>query len=103
MVSNLKIAPPVVSAGLDDYHLDTIGELAAAGIAVHAFDAGALAEELGNSKLVNTIMLGAISDYLPFPATVLEECIIAGFRAYKPRLADINARAFAAGRAAGHV
>ncbi|CDH46413.1 indolepyruvate oxidoreductase subunit beta [Candidatus Contendibacter odensensis] len=103
MVNTLRLAPPVVSAGLYDYPLDPIGELAAAGIAVHAFDAGALADELGNSKLVNTIMLGAISDYLPFPATVLEECIVAGFRAYKPKLADINARAFAAGRAAGHV
>ncbi len=103
MVNTLRLAPPVVSVGLYDYPADPIGELATAGIEVHAFDAGALAEELGNSKLVNTIMLGAISDYLPFPATVLEECIVAGFRAYKPNLADINARAFAAGRAAGHV
>jgi len=46
---------------------DPIGELAATGIEVHAFDAGAIAEQLGNLKLVNTIMLGAISDYLPFP------------------------------------
>ncbi len=102
MVNTLRIAPPVVSVGLYDYPADPIGELAAAGIEVHAFDAGAIAGELGNPKLVNTIMLGAISDYLPFPAAVLKDCIVAGFRAYKPRLADINARAFDAGRAAGH-
>lgn len=102
MVNTLRIAPPVVSVGLYDYPADPIGELAAAGIEVHAFDAGAIAGELGNPKLVNTIMLGAISDYLPFPATVLKDCIVAGFRAYKPKLADINARAFDAGRAAGH-
>ncbi len=102
MVNTLRIAPPVVSVGLYDYPADPIGELAAAGIEVHAFDAGAIAGELGNPKLVNTIMLGAISDYLPFPAAVLKDCIVAGFRAYKPKLADINARAFDAGRAAGH-
>lgn len=102
MVNTLRLTPPIVSAGLYDYPADPIGALAATGLEVHAFDAGAIAEELGNAKLVNTIMLGAISDYLPFPAAALEECIVAGFRAYKPQLAEINARAFAAGRAAGH-
>ena len=103
MVNTLRIAPPVVSVGLYDYPPDPIGELAAAGIEVHAFDAGALAERLGNPKLVNTIMLGAISDYLPFPAEVLKASIVEGFRAYKPKLADVNAQAFDAGREAGHV
>ena len=103
MVNTLRIAPPVVSVGLYDYPPDPIGELAATGIEVHAFDAGAIAEQLGNSKLVNTIMLGAISDYLPFPAEVLKASIVEGFRAYKPKLADVNAQAFDAGREAGHV
>ncbi len=98
MVNTLRIAPPVVSTGLYAYPADPIGELAVAGIEVHAFDAGAMAEALGNPKLVNTIMLGAISDYLPFPAEVLKTCIVEGFRAYKPRLAEVNAEAFEAGR-----
>lgn len=102
MVNTLRIAPPVVSVGLYDYPADPIGELAASGIEVHAFDAGAIADELGNSKLVNTIMLGAISDHLPFPAAVLKACIVDGFRAHKPKLAEINAQAFDAGRQAGH-
>lgn len=102
MVNTLRIAPPVVSVGMYDYPADPVGELAAAGIEVHAFDAGAIAEQLGNLKLVNTIMLGAISDYLPFPAEVLKASIVEGFRTYKPKLADINAQAFDAGREAGH-
>ncbi|MCB1776229.1 MAG: indolepyruvate oxidoreductase subunit beta [Candidatus Competibacteraceae bacterium] len=102
MVNTLRLAPPVVSAGLYDYPADPIAELAASGIEIHAFDAGAIADELGNAKLVNTIMLGAISDYLPFSAEVLKECIVEGFRAYKPKLAEINIQAFDAGRAAGH-
>ena len=103
MVNTLRIAPPVVSVGLYNYPADPIGDLAAAGIEVHAFDAGAIAEQLGNPKLVNTIMLGAISDHLPFPAEVLKASIVEGFRAYKPKLADINGQAFDAGREAGHV
>ena len=103
MVNTLRLAPPVVSVGLYDYPVDPIGELAQAGIEVHAFDAGAIAAELGNAKLVNTIMLGAISDYLPFPATALRECMIEGFHAYKPKLAEINAQAFDTGREAGHI
>lgn len=102
MVNTLRIAPPVVSAGLYAYPADPIGELATAGVEVHAFDAGAIAEQLGNAKLVNTIMLGAISDHLPFPADVLKTSIIEGFRAHKPKLAEINAQAFDAGRQAGH-
>lgn len=102
MVNTLRLAPPVVSVGLYDYPADPISELVQAGIEVHAFDAGAIATELGNAKLVNTIMLGAISDYLPFSAAVLRDCIVEGFRAYKPKLAEINAQAFDTGREAGH-
>lgn len=102
MVNTLRIAPPVVSAGLYDYPADPIGQLAASGVEVHAFDAGAIAEQLGNPKLVNSIMLGAISDHLPFPADVLKTAIIEGFRAHKPKLAEVNAQAFDAGRQAGH-
>jgi indolepyruvate ferredoxin oxidoreductase beta subunit len=72
----------------------------ARGIEVHAFDAGAIARELGNLKLVNTVMLGAISDYLPFPAEILKEAVLARFRERKPALVAVNEQAFEAGRAA---
>jgi len=102
MVNTLRIAPPVVTVGLYPYPEDPIGALQTMGIELHAFDAGAIALQLGNQKLVNTIMLGAIADHLPFPAEVLKECVIEGFRARKPALVEINERAFEAGRAAGH-
>lgn len=102
MVNTLRLPPPVVSVGLYDYPADPIADLVASGIAVHAFDAGAIAEALGNARLVNTIMLGAISDYLPFPAEILRTSIVEGFRAHKPKLAESNAKAFDAGREAGH-
>jgi indolepyruvate ferredoxin oxidoreductase beta subunit len=100
MVNTLRIAPPVVSIGLYAYPKDPIGAMAATGIEVQALDAGAIAEALGNIKLVNTIMLGAIADHLPFPVDILKECILGGFRARKPALVELNERAFAAGRAA---
>lgn len=100
MVNTLELEPPIVSSGLFDYPEDPIGEVRKTGIKVYDFDAGSIAKELGNLRLVNTIMLGAIADYLPFPAKVLEEQIVAGFRAKKPELAELNERAFEAGRAA---
>ena len=100
MVNTLRIAPPVVTVGLYDYPEDPIGKLKAMGIQVQAFDAGAIATELGNQKLVNTIMLGAIADFLPFPADVVKACIVEGFKARKPDLVAVNERAFEQGRAA---
>lgn len=100
MVNTLQLEPPVVSSGLYDYPDDPIGEVRKAGVKVYDFDAGSIARELGNIKLVNTIMLGAIADYLPFPAEVLKEQIVKRFRARKPELAELNERAFEAGRTA---
>jgi indolepyruvate ferredoxin oxidoreductase beta subunit len=100
MVNRLRQEPPVVTLGLFPYPDDPVGEMRARGIEVHAFDAGAIARELGNLKLVNTVMLGAIADYLPFPAEILKEAILARFRDRKPALVAVNEQAFEAGRAA---
>ncbi|GAB4347166.1 MAG: indolepyruvate oxidoreductase subunit beta [Gammaproteobacteria bacterium] len=100
MVNTLQLEPPVVSSGLYEYPEDPIGRVREMGIKVYDFDAGSIAKSLGNLRLVNTIMLGAIADYLPFPAEVLKEQIVKRFRAKKPELAELNERAFEAGRAA---
>jgi indolepyruvate ferredoxin oxidoreductase beta subunit len=100
MVNTLRLEPPVVSLGLYDYPEDPVGAMREAGVNVYAFDAGAIALELGDLRLVNTVMLGAIADHLPFPAEVLEEQIVARFRARKPQLVAANEQAFARGRAA---
>ncbi|MDR3159532.1 MAG: indolepyruvate oxidoreductase subunit beta [Zoogloeaceae bacterium] len=100
MVNRLRLVPPVVSLGLFDYPDDPIASIRAQGIAIHDFDAGAIAHELGDLRLVNTIMLGAIADNLPFSAATLKENIVARFRARKPALAELNAQAFDRGQAA---
>ena len=98
LVNRDRQPPPVVNLGLFDYPEDPVGDIEASGIETHALAAGQLARELGNPKLVNTLMLGAVSGYLPFDPESLKNAILDRFRARKPKLVDINARAFERGR-----
>ena len=100
LINTGRLVPPVVDLGLFDYPDDPIGAVRAAGTRVFSFDASAIARDLGDLRLGNTVMLGAISDHLPFPAQVLEESILKRFAHKKPALIELNRRAFAAGRAA---
>jgi indolepyruvate ferredoxin oxidoreductase beta subunit len=100
LINTGRLVPPVVDLGLFDYPDDPIGAVRAAGTRVFSFDASAIARELGDLRLGNTVMLGAISDHLPFPAQVLEESILKRFAHKKAALIELNRQAFAAGRAA---
>lgn len=95
-----RLVPPVVDIGLYEYPDDPVGAVRAAGTRVSSFDASAIAKELGDLRLGNTVMLGAISDHLPFSADVLEQCILQRFAKKKAEIVELNRRAFAAGRAA---
>ncbi len=55
-----------------------------------------LARELGNPRVANVVLLGALSTFLPFPAELWEEVIEARVPA---RYFDLNRRAFYLGRA----
>ena len=55
---------------------------------------------LGNIRLGNTVMLGAMSDRLPFPADVLRNAVLERFGTRKPELLELNRQAFELGRAA---
>lgn len=98
LINDSRMPPPVVSAGLFPYPEDPVGEVRRAGYQVHAFDAAAIATQLGEIRLINTIMLGAIADHLPFPAECVREQILSRFKARKPELLALNERAFEAGR-----
>ncbi len=100
LINTGRLVPPVVDLGLFDYPDDPIGAVRAAGTRVFSFDASAIARDLGDLRLGNTVMLGAISDHLPFPAQVLEESILKRFAHKKAALIELNRQAFAAGRAA---
>ncbi len=100
LVNNNKMEPPVVNLGLFDYPEEPIAQLKQSSKKIIYFDATSIARELGNMKLVNTIMLGAVADFLPFPAEVVKNNIIQRFKQRKPKLVEINEKAFAMGHAA---
>jgi indolepyruvate ferredoxin oxidoreductase beta subunit len=100
LMNTARLVPPVVDLGLYDYPADPLAEIRARGYPVHAFDAMAIALELGDVRLGNTVMLGAMADHLPFPPEVLLEAILKRFSARKPHMVEVNRKAFEAGRAA---
>lgn len=95
-----RLVPPVVNLGLYEYPADPVAQMRSMGVEVHAFDASALALALGNIRLGNTVMLGAMADHLPFPANVLRDAVLARFASRKPALLDLNRQAFERGRQA---
>lgn len=100
LVNDSRLVPPVVEIGLFNYPEDPIGQMRAAGVRTVSFDAATIASELGDLRLGNTVMLGAIADHLPFAAAVLLRCIEARFARKGAAIVELNRRAFAAGRAA---
>jgi len=100
LTNTARLVPPVVDLGLYEYPADPVAEMRRLGRAVTAFDAMAIALELGDMRLGNTVMLGAIADHLPFPAAALLDAVLKRFAARKPHMVDINREAFARGRAA---
>ncbi|MFA7293759.1 MAG: indolepyruvate oxidoreductase subunit beta [Rhodocyclaceae bacterium] len=100
LINTGNLTPPVVELGLFEYPADPIGEMRTSGARVYSFDASAIANELGNIRLGNTIMLGAIADHLSFSAEILEECVLKRFARKGEKVIEMNHQAFAAGRAA---
>jgi indolepyruvate ferredoxin oxidoreductase beta subunit len=100
LMNSGRLVPPVVDIGLYEYPEDPIAAVRATGKNVVSFDASAIARELGEVRLGNTVMLGAIADHLPFSAAVLEACVLKRFASKKPEIIEMNRKAFAAGRAA---
>ena len=100
LMNTAKLVPPVVELGLFDYPDDPIAEIRQAGRQVVAFDASSIAQALGDIRLGNTVMLGAIADHLPFSAEVLLDCVLKRFERKGEKMVDLNRRAFAAGRTA---
>ena len=95
-----RLVPPVVELGLFDYPEDPIGEIRAAGREVIAFDATAIALSIGDIRLGNSVMLGAIARYLPFSEEILLQKVLSRFERKGAEMLDRNKQAFAAGQQA---
>ncbi len=100
VVNNQAIAPASVSSGAQPYPAD---DALFAALGRHAgricmVPGKAIAEELGNPRVLNLVMLGYLSTLLPFDMNQWEAAIVAHV---PPRFLDLNRRAFARGQQQG--
>lgn len=96
LASTQKIVPPIATAGLAHYPPDPAADLRQRLPEAILVPAGEIARELGNDRLVNSIMLGRLSTRLPFEASLWRE-VVGEFVPAKAR--DLNLQAFERGRA----
>lgn len=96
IVSRTALIPAIVT-GSKQYHYpeDAIAEMQKIVRKTIGVDADKIAAELGNPRLVNTILLGVLSNYLPFSTELWTDTIKSRVKA---KLVDVNLQAFARGR-----
>lgn len=99
IVNTQKILPPSVALGKAQYPDTILDELRARHINVVAIDAFAVAQQMGELRTANVIMVGAMSNFLAVDPAVFLQAIDS---AVKKPFRDMNKKAFAAGRAAVH-
>ncbi len=90
-----QIDPMPVITGAAQYPQGLVEKMRAKGAAVDAINCLSLAEEAGNLKAVNLVLLGRLSHYFDFPAeawqAAIEACVPAKFL-------EVNKKAFALGQ-----
>jgi indolepyruvate ferredoxin oxidoreductase beta subunit len=97
LVNDYRIAPISVSSGNGRYPSseDEDGTYEGAIARRYLVPAIAMAAEIGNARVNNVVMLGALSALIDVPAEVWEEVIA---RRVPARFVDVNRKAFAVGR-----
>jgi indolepyruvate ferredoxin oxidoreductase, beta subunit len=100
IVNDHKILPPAVFTGKQEYPPDVLERIQERVPDAVIVDGNEVAAKIGNPRVANVIFLGVLSKYLDIPAetyeTVLKESI-------KPKLVDINLKAFHQGRSLAKV
>jgi len=95
ILSTTKMVPAVVTSSKKyNYPDDAIAQTRKKIERVISVPADQIAAELGNPRLVNTILLGVLSNYSPFPISLWTEIIK---KRVKPRFIDLNLTAFERG------
>ena len=96
VVNEYEIHPLSVLTGAAEYPGDVLDKLKAAVPGTISFNAGSIAKDLGNVKVQNIVMLGALVKGIKLDGidwlSVLKESV-------PPKLYDLNAKAFDAGLA----
>ena len=96
IVNNQKILPPAVFTGQQDYPPDVLERIKKKAPNTIIVDGPSVAKNIGNPKVLNVIFLGVLSKFLDIPPEIYEQTLK---ETLKPKLVDINIRAFNEGRA----
>ena len=95
VVNSLKLVPPIALFKGFQYPMDPIRLIKERSKNVRIIEAARLANELGNSRTANIILVGAISKLLPIPESIWKEII---FKRVPRGTEEINLKAFQTGR-----
>lgn len=95
IINDEKIYPSKVLLEKDEYPGDIPDRLEKRGFEVYTIDAGNIAKILGNSKVSNSVLMGLLSDFLPFSWDTWR-CVIS--ENVPKNTIDINIAAFLKGR-----
>ena len=95
MVNDQEIRPVTVSNGSAKWPEDLDKELADTFANLEIIPALKMAEDLGNMKVANVIMIGALSKHIDIPAEIWQQAIR---ELVKPKFVELNLKAFDLGR-----
>ena len=98
IVNTQQINPMPVIIGAAEYPENLAQKMVDAGLNVDAMDALSLAEQAGNAKAVNLVLMGRLSRYFDIPE---EEWMAAIEQSVPPKFLELNQKAFTLGRDAG--
>jgi indolepyruvate ferredoxin oxidoreductase beta subunit len=95
IVNDVKILPPAVFTGQMEYPAGVLDKIKQKVPDTVIVDADALAKKMGNPRVINVIFLGVLSKFLDIPVSTYQEVLN---ESLKPKLIDINLKAFEEGR-----
>ena len=95
VVNMQKVVPVTVSSGMSTYPENIDGAIEARFPNVKTLDCIAIAREIGNVRVANVVLIGALSRYLPFDMEIWEKVIS---RNVPKKALEANITAFNTGR-----
>ena len=94
IVNSQMIDPMPVITGAAEYPVNVLDELKAKGVFVDEIDALSLAQQAGNAKSVNIVLMGRLAKYFHIEKEKWIEMIRS---TVKPQFVDVNLKAFELG------
>ncbi len=94
LVNTQQIDPMPVITGAADYPSDLVEKIEKKGIKVISLDALSKAEEAGNTKAVNVVMMGVLANTMDIPKDIWIDSLR---KSVKEQFIDVNLKAFELG------